>query len=274
MHCKDRGLLPHLPATLGNKLRTNSEAICGAMSGSGDVNYSRGVAITSGAHFDRHTHIEVVRYGEGHDALSVLATLLTDGGGRVPRGLRWLATVARHPVQFLRTCWKWGWAKRGIILLVMQTLDNSLNARWRRRWWWPFAKTLRTERPAGQAANPTYIPIGNEVARRVAQKIGGIPMSAVNEVLLDIPTTAHILGGCSIGPEGRGVVDAHHRVYGYQGLYVCDGSVVPANLGVNPSLTITALTEHAMAAVPPKHGEQVQPIDAAPATVWQAEVAA
>ena len=248
---REAGHLPFLAAQLGDKLRTNSEAIVGAMSGADGTDYSTGVAITSGAFVDDHTHVEVVRYGKGHDALSLLATLLTDGGGRVPRGLRWLGTVARHPVQFLRTLWKFGWAERGIILLVMQTLDNSLQAVWKRRLPWPFGPTLRTVRPAG-ASNPTYIPIANEVARKVARRIGGIPMSALNEVLLDIPTTAHILGGCPVGAPGRGVIDAAHRVYGCDGLLVCDGSAVPANLGVNPSLTITAMTEHAMAQVPTK----------------------
>ena len=134
----------------------------------------------------------------------------------------------------------------------MQTLDNSLNAVWKRSRLMPWIKTLRTERPHGSVANPSYIPIGNEVARRVAKRTGGVAMSALNEVLLDIPTTAHILGGCAIGPEGKGVVDGQNSVYGYQGLKICDGSIVPANLGVNPSLTITALTEHAMASVPRK----------------------
>ena len=249
MHAQDIGDLPHLPTTLGSHLRTNSEAITGAMSGGGGVDYSKGVAITSGAFFDEHTHIEVVRYGEGNDALSLLATLLVDGGGKVPRPLRWLWTCLVHPIQFLKSQWKIGWARGGIILLVMQTLDNSLNAVWKRSKFLPWRKTLRTERPLGAPANPTYIPIGNEVARRVAKKTGGIAMSALNEVLLDIPTTAHILGGCAIGPEGKGFVDAQHNVYGYKGLKVCDGSIVPANLGVNPSLTITALTEHAMTSV-------------------------
>ena len=260
MHARDCGDLGHLPAQLGQQLRTNSEAICGATASttrevSGSlVDYSKGVAITSGAFFDEHTHIEVVRYGEGHDALSLLATLLTDGGGRVPRWLRWVGASLRSPRQFCRTLWKFGWAKRTMILLVMQTLDNSLTAVWKRKWWWPFGKSLGTQLPAGRVSNPTYIPIGNEVARRVAHKIGGIPMSAANEVVLDIPTTAHILGGCPIGQPGRGVVDGQQRVYGYQGLYVCDGSVMPANLGVNPSLTITALAEHAMDAIAAKEG--------------------
>ncbi len=252
MRSREVGTLTHLPAALGSHLRTNSEAITGAMSGGGGTDYSKGVAITSGAFFDEHTHIEVVRYGEGNDALSLLATLLTDGGGKVPRPVRWVWMCIRHPIQLLRSLWKFGWARGGIILLVMQTLDNSLNAVWKRSRFLPWVKTLRTERPHGTSSNPSYIPIGNEVARRTAQRTGGVAMSALNEVLLDIPTTAHILGGCAIGPEGKGVVDGQNRVYGYEGLRVCDGSIVPANLGVNPSLTITALTEHAMAAVAAK----------------------
>jgi len=267
MRSRQAGLLPHLPAALGRKLRTNSEAIVGATAPGGE-DFSKGVAITSGAYFDDHTHIEVVRYGEGHDALSMLATLLVDGGGRAPRALRWLATIARHPLRFLRSWWKFGWARSSIILLVMQTLDNSLDGRWARAWWWPFSRRLRTARPAGGDANPTYIPVGNEVARRVAARIGGWPMSAINEVLLDVPTTAHILGGCSIGAADRGVVDATQRVHDHHGLWICDGSVMPANLGVNPSLTITALAEHAMAAVPAK-GEAVEPVVAAEVGVWR-----
>ncbi len=252
MRSRESGDLKHLPATLGDKLRTNSEAVVGAIAHGGTIDYSKGVAITSGAHFDDHTHIEVVRYGEGQDALSSLATLLTDGGGSMPRSLKWLGTIARHPLTWLRNLWPFGWARHGIILLVMQTLDNSLRATWRGARFLPWIKTLRTELPPGGAPNPTYIPVGNEVARRVAKKIGGHAMSSINEVLFDIPTTAHILGGCAIGPEGKGVIDKGNRVYGYQGLYVCDGSMMPANLGVNPSLTITALTEHAMAQVPVK----------------------
>ena len=270
MRSRQAGLLPHFPAVLGDKLRTNSEAICGATASKAGHDFSKGVAITSGVYFDKDTHIEVVRYGAGQDALSVLATVMTDGGGKVPRWVRWFGAVVRHPLEFLRTCWKFGWAEGGIILLVMQTLDNSLNARWKRTWWWPFSRRLRTERPAGQPANPTYIPIGNEVARRVAKKIDGIAMSAINEVVFDIATTAHILGGCAIGAPGKGVVDGNLRVHGHTGLWVCDGSVMPANLGVNPSLTITALTEHAMAAVPSRNDQVVEPIVASEVAVWSA----
>ncbi len=250
MRSVQAGLLAHMSAALGDRLRTNSEAIVGATARDASVDYSKGVAITSGAFFDDHTHIEVVRYGERQDLLGMLATLLVDGGGRMPRALRWLGTCVRHPLRFARSLWPFGWARKSIILLAMQTLDTSLRARWRRSRVLPWRRVLGTEVPKGHQANPTYLPVANEVAKRVAAKIGGDPVSSLNEVVLDVPMTAHILGGCPIGPESVGVLDAQCRVYGYEGLRVCDGSMIPANMGVNPSLTITALTEHAMAAVP------------------------
>ena len=252
MHSREIGNLGHLPASLGQQLRTNSEAILGAGAHHGETDYSKGVAITSSAYFDDHTHIEVVRYGQGHDLLATLATAAVDGGGSVPRWLRWVGVCLRDPVATLRRMWPFGWAQRTIILLVMQTLDNRLQAIWRRSRLLPWRHVLATSNP-DKRGNPTWIPIGNEVARRVARRIGGQPISAVNEVVLDIPTTAHILGGCAIGPDAdSGVIDGEHRVYNYDGLFVCDGSMMPANLGVNPSLTITAMTERAMALVPAK----------------------
>ena len=250
MHSRRAGHLRHLPAALGHQLRTNSEAILGAAASSAEIDYSKGVAITSSAYFDDHTHIEVVRYGQGQDLLATLATVAVDGGGKIPRWLRWLGACARHPINTLRRMWPFGWAKRTIILLVMQTLDNRLRAIWRRSWLRPWRHVLATTNPDNRA-NPTWIPVGNEVARRMAQRIGGQPVCSINEVLLDVPTTAHILGGCPIGPDAEsGVIDGQHRVYNYDGLYVCDGSMMPANLGVNPSLTITAMTERAMSLVP------------------------
>ncbi len=134
----------------------------------------------------------------------------------------------------------------------MQTVDNHLRGVWRRSWLRPWRRILKTRRDTGNPI-PTTIPIGNEVARRFAKRLGGAPRAALNEVVLDIPTTAHILGGCAIGPDpSSGVVDASQAVYGYQGLYICDGSTVSANHGVNPSLTITAMTERAMSLIPTK----------------------
>lgn len=252
MHSQQVGHLQHLPAVLGHQLRTNSEAILGAGAHGGETDYSKGVAITSSAYFDDHTHIEVVRYGQGHDLLATLATAAVDGGGAIPRWLRWAGVCLRHPIATLRRMWPFGWARRTIILLVMQTLDNRLTAIWRRSRLLPWRRVLATRNP-DKRGNPTWIPVGNEVARRVARRIGGQPISAVNEVILDVPTTAHILGGCPIGPDAEsGVIDGEHRVYNYHGLFVCDGSMMPANLGVNPSLTITAMTERAMSLIAAK----------------------
>jgi cholesterol oxidase len=250
MRCKERGSLAKLSDRLGHYLRTNSEALLGVRSRRDDVDYSKGIAITSGVFVDDKTHIEVVRYPAGSDALAPLATVLTAGGGRVPRWLRWLGTIARHPLQFLRTVVPFGWAKRTAILLVMQPLDNHLRYRLRRPWYWPFKKKLDSERGEGEPA-PTYIPVANLVAKKLAKKMDGIPQSGLLEVVLGKASTAHILGGCPIGlgPDD-GVVDPHHRAFGYDDLYVIDGSTIPANLGVNPSLTITAMAEHAMTHVP------------------------
>lgn len=253
---KEHGDLARLSPRLGDYVRTNSEAIVGATSRTYDPqnDQSRGIAITSGFYPDEHTHIEVVRYGKGHDAMASLATLMTDGGrGRLHRIGSWFGEVARHPIDFLRSLSPFGWAKRSTILLVMQTVDNHMRMKLSRPWWWPFEKTLSSELPAGQTAPPAYIPVANLTAKRFAEKIDGFPASAVNEVFLDVPTTAHILGGCAMGrDESEGVIGPDHQVHGYPGLYVCDGSAISANLGVNPSLTICAMTELAMSRIPAK----------------------
>ncbi len=251
MRCKERGLLPGLSDKLGHYLRTNSEALLGIRSRH-NVDYSRGIAITSGVFVDDKTHIEVCRYPRGSDALAPLATVLTAGGGRIPRPLRWLATIVRHPLQFLRCIVPFGWAQRTAILLVMQPLDNHLRYRLRRRWYWPFSKKLDSDRGNGKPA-PVYIPVANLVAKRMAEKMDGVAQSGLLEVLFGKASTAHVLGGCPMGLDpSDGVVDPQSRVFGYDDLYVVDGSVIPANLGVNPSLTITAMAEHSMSHVVPR----------------------
>lgn len=252
MRCKDRGSLAKLSNSLGHYLRTNSEALLGVRSRKPDVDYSRGIAITSGVFVDDKTHIEVVRYPAGSDALAPLATVLTEGGGSIPRWLRWIGTVVRHPLQFLRTAIPFGWAKKTAILLVMQPIDNHLKYRLRRRWYWPFSKKLDSDRGDGPPV-PVYIPVANLVAKKLAAKMDGVPESGLLEVLLGKASTAHILGGCPIGmTPDDGVVDPQSRVFGYDDLYVVDGSIIPANLGVNPSLTITAMAEQAMTHVAPR----------------------
>jgi cholesterol oxidase len=254
LDCKRRGLLPALSECLGDYVRTNSEAIVGALSRREDANNSRGIAITSGFYPEPQTHVEIVRYGEGQDAMGRLGTLMVDGaGGRTRRLLRFLGEVAKHPIDFLRSQKPWGWAKRTVILLVMQSVDNHLRVKLERSWWWPFSRRLVSELPKGELPPPTFIPAANLVARKIAEKTDGVAIGAFNEALLDTPTTAHILGGCCMGNSAAdGVIGPDHQVFNYPGLYVCDGSAISANLGVNPSLTITAMTELAMSKILPK----------------------
>jgi cholesterol oxidase len=257
LRLREEGRLPKLSARLGHVVRTNSEAILGAATKHVEVDYSEGIAITSSIHPDDHTHIEPVRYPPGSNAMGMLATVLVDGGGRVPRQLRFLATIVRHPVYFAHSLSVRRWSERTIILLVMQTLDNSIRVlRKKGRF---FGTRLSSEQGHGEP-NPTYIPIANEAARLTAEAMGGYPGSAWNEVVLDVPTTAHVIGGACIGssPE-EGVIDPYHRVWGYPDLHVADGSAVSANLGVNPSLTITAMTERAMSLWPNKGEPDARP---------------
>ncbi|MEU4425399.1 GMC family oxidoreductase [Actinoplanes sp. NPDC024001] len=242
---KDTGVLPHISDRLGQLTRTNSEALLGAETKEvPERPFSQGIAITSSFHPDEHTHIEPVRYGPGSNAMGLLSTILVDGG-RVPRPLRFLWEALRHPVVFAHSISVRRWSERTIIALVMQSIDNSLTVRRTRR------GRLTTSLGHGNP-NPTWIPVGHEAVRRIADRIGGYPGGTVGDIV-NIPLTAHILGGATIGASpAEGVLDAYHRVYGYPGLHVVDGSAVPANLGVNPSLTITAMAERAIALWPNK----------------------
>jgi cholesterol oxidase len=252
LRCRARGWLPALSPRVGDHVLTNSEVIVGTLARRRGPDLSRGVAIASGFYPEPDTHIEVVRYGAGQDAMGRLGTLMVDGGvGRLRRLGRWALAVVRHPVDFLRTLKPWGWARAATVLLVMQTRPSHMSLRERRRWYWPFRPAL-----AGASADgtrpPSFIPVANEVARRLGARMDAVPVSSVNEALADVPLTAHILGGCSMGPTAdEGVIDRDHQVFGYPGLYVIDGSAIPANLGVNPALSICALAEYAMSKIPP-----------------------
>jgi cholesterol oxidase len=253
---KDDGTLPRLSPRLGHQTRTNSEAVLGARARKGTVDYSRGVAITSSFHIDEHTHVEPVRYGKGSNAIGLLQTVLVDGGGRFPRWLKALGVIARNPAAFLRSLSVHRWSERTVIALVMQSRDNSLVVSGRRR---RLTGAGLTTRPGPGEPSPTWIPGGHEAVRRMADLIGGDPGGAFTE-LVDIPLTAHFLGGCVIGATpADGVVDPYHRVHGCPGLSIVDGSAVSANLGVNPSLTITAQAERAVALWPNKGEDDVRP---------------
>ncbi|MCW3844613.1 GMC oxidoreductase, partial [Micromonospora yasonensis] len=257
------GALPRLSPRLGELTRTNSEAILGASVGwrqarQRGLDFTEGVAITSSFHPDPQTHIEPVRYGKGSNAMGLLQSLLVDGGPHRVR--RWLAGIVRQPGLAARMLSVRNWSQRTVIALVMQSVDNSLTTRLRRG---PLGRRLISG-PGHGAPNPTWIPAGNQAVRLLAEEIDGTPGGALTEPF-NIPLTAHILGGAVIGdsPE-RGVIDPYHRVYGHPGLHVVDGAAVSANLGVNPSLTITAQAERAMSCWPNKGEADPRPSLGAP----------
>lgn len=249
---KEKNALPRISARLGKHVRTNSESLIGARMPGYHEDLSQGIAIGSGVYIDEHTHIEAVRYPAGSDVMGVLTTILTNGRPGLRRVGLWLRNIAssllRHPLKTLRVLQPWGWAREFVILLCMQALDNQIEMQWQRPWFWPFRKFLVSR---GEKI-PTYIPRANQFAETFAHLTGGFPMSMLPEILFDIPGTAHCIGGCVIAESStNGVVDSQHRVFGYHNMYICDGSVIAANLGVNPSLTITALAERAMSFILP-----------------------
>jgi cholesterol oxidase len=248
--CKLNGSLPRLSERLGELVRTNSEAILAVTLPQELPDMSKRVAISGSIYPDANTHIETVSYGVAGNSMQLLFTLLVGDGTKLTRPLKLLREIARHPRRFAQILWPRAWSRRTIILLVMQSLDNAIALRARRL---PGGGVrLQTEQDP-ERPNPTFIPVANQAAAWIAEQTGGIAQSSIMEALANVPTTAHILGGAVIGADpSRGVVDASHRVFGYRNLVVCDGSVVPANIGVNPSLTITALAERAMSLVPPK----------------------
>lgn len=255
------GSLPHVSSRLGHLTRTNSEALCASstkLRSADRHDFHHGVAITSSIHPDSTTHVEPCRYGVGSGLMGLLLTVMTDGGGRVPRWLRWIVQAARHPGLLMGTVAGLGsWPQRTIIALVMQTHDNSITVFPKRR---RVGRGIRLTSKQGHGVpNPTWIPAGNEVVRRISKEIDGGSYGTVGEIF-NIPMTAHFLGGCPIGEsDSTGVVDGYHRVFGHPGLHVVDGSAISANLGVNPSLTITAQAERALSMWPNKGGTDLRP---------------
>jgi cholesterol oxidase len=246
--CRLGGSLPRISPRLGELVRTNSESI---LTVTVPEDYPdeliRRVAISSSIYPDPNTHIETVTYGDDGDSIHRLYTLLVGDGTRLSRPLKLLGQIVLHPRRLLKVLFPRHWSRRTIIILVMQTLDNAIALRPRKG---PFGSLwLQTEQDP-ERPNPTFIPIANRAAEWFASRTGGIAQSALTEALFNIPTTAHILGGAVIAPDAQsGVVDSRQRVFGYENLLVCDGSAIPANVGVNPSLTITALAEHAMSQI-------------------------
>ena len=245
---KGEGDLPHVSDRLGVLTRTNSEAILGAVAGDRSVDYTRGVAITSSFHPDEVTHVEPVRYGRGSNAMALLQTVLADDVPGTSRVRTWLRELwaQRHHARDLYDLRHW--SERAVIALVMQSLDNSITTvgvKGRLGW-------RMSSKQGHGAPNPTYIPVAYDAVRRVADLIDGTPGGTIGEPF-NRPMTAHFIGGCTIGDSPRtGVVDPWQRLYGHEGLHVVDGSAISANLGVNPSLTITAQAERAMAFWPNK----------------------
>jgi cholesterol oxidase len=253
LHELKASTLPRISDRLGALSRTNSEALLGVRMQNPDADYTAGVAITSSWYPDENTHIEPCRYGKGSNAMGLLNTVLTEGGTRRRRVTTALLMLLRRPA-LLRLLVPRKWSERVIILLVMQTLDNSITVLRRRS---RLGRAKLTSRQGEGEPNPTWIPVANAAAEQLAENVGGTPGGTWGD-LLNIPMTAHFIGGCVIGDSpATGVIDPYQRLYGHPGLHVVDGSTLSANLGVNPSLSITAQAERAMALWPNK-GEQDQ----------------
>jgi cholesterol oxidase len=245
--------LPKLSSRLGDMVRTNSEALLGSIARRSDLDYSQGIAITSIFNADPITRVEPVRYPDGSSLMRLLSAPLIDlNAGVLVRVLKSLAWTIGHPIDFARAMLLPGWANRATILLVMQHADNRLRLRLGRSPYTLFTKGLTAQPEPGYEVH-AQVAGSHELTRQYAARTDGVPMGSLGENLLNLPTTAHVLGGAPIGADAQqGVVDENFAIHNYPGLYIIDGSVVPANPGVNPSLTITALAEYAMSKVPEK----------------------
>ena len=245
----DHKSLPNLSDTLGNSIRTNSESLCGV--GAAKEKMNNGVAISRVFEPDEHTHIELVKYPDGSGLMGKLAVMASGPGHPIIRTIKTFINTLRHPIYFLRSLFGADFAKNSVILLVMQSLDNAMKMKWKRGL---FGKKIAFDNKDIKRV-PAYIDIGQKVMYKYAEKVDGVPMNALAEVLFNMSSTAHILGGCPMGETAKeGVVNDKFEVHGYPNMYILDGSIVQGNLGVNPSLTITALSEYAMSHIPKKEG--------------------
>lgn len=240
-----RSSLPNLSDKVGYGVRTNSESLIGVTTFDKNTVFSDGVAIGSILHTDEYSHLEPVRYGAGSGFWRLLMSPLAYGGNVFIRLARFLGDIIRHPLLNLRAAFIDDWAKRTQILLFMRTINTTLR----------FSRGLLGMKSAVvKGEHPTaFIPEAKDLAEKYSQIVKGKPFVLITETIAGIPTTAHILGGCVMGKDrGEGVIDKDNRVFGYRNMYVCDGSMISANPGVNPSLSITALSERAMSKIPPK----------------------
>jgi cholesterol oxidase len=255
LHNMKRKQLPKLSDQLGKLSRTNSEALTGALMDSREIDFSRGAAITSSFFPDEHTHIEPVRYGKGSNFMGLLQTIMTDGFTGKERRRHWFKQFLAKPSLLARLVNVRHWSEKTVIALVMQDVDSSVTVSGKRGL---FGFKL-TSSNSGETPNATYIPAANEAVRHIANEYGGIAGGHIGD-LISAPFTAHFVGGCVIGrDENTGVIDAYHRVFNYPTLHIVDGSTITANLGVNPSLTITAQAERAMSMWPNKGDADQRP---------------
>ena len=255
LHKMKRKQLPKISDQLGKLSRTNSEALTGALMDSREIDFSRGAAITSSFFPDEHTHVEPVRYGKGSNFMGLLQTIMTDGYTGKERRRHWFKQFLAKPSLLARLVNVRHWSEKTVIALVMQDVDSSVTVKGKRGL---FGFKL-TSSNSGDTPNATYIPAANEAVRHIANEYGGIAGGHVGD-LISAPFTAHFVGGCVIGKdESTGVIDAYHRVFNYPTLHIVDGSTITANLGVNPSLTITAQAERAMSMWPNKGDTDQRP---------------
>ena len=253
---KSDGVLPKISDALGKLSRTNSEALTGTIMPKGGVDYSKGSAITSSFFPDEHTHVEPVRYGKGSNFMGLLQTVMTDGTNIKKRRMQWLKQIITKPSLLIKIMDVRKWSERTVVALIMQNVDSSLTVKSKRGL---LGWRLTSENDSDQP-NATYIPAANEVARRIAENKGGIAGGHIGD-LVNAPFTAHFVGGCVIGATSNdGVIDPYHRVWNYPTMHIVDGASVTANLGVNPSLTITAQAERAFSMWPNKGESDPRPV--------------
>jgi cholesterol oxidase len=248
--------LPLISDKLGYDLRTNSETFS-AVSGAKEK-LNNGLAITSVFNPDHQTHVEIVKYPDKSNALKWFFGLSAEGSKTIiGRSWKLIKKTICHPLQFLKTVFNFRWSTRLVIFLTMQTIDNAMRMIWKKT---VFGGKMKIDN-SGQKKVPAYIPVGQEVMERYAKNVNGVAQNILLEIFFNRPTTAHILGGCPMSESGEtGVVDKNLKVHGYPDFYIADGSVIQGNIGVNPALTITALSEYAMNRIPYREGSSLTDI--------------